>query len=759
MPDHNNSGRRNYNKNYPGNRQRFKGINRNQNLEHNRQQRRNRLNPNHHTSQSQRITPPYNFVPLNERPIEAPLFPGKNTSEIGNGKAKMFTLSKYYCKLLTGYIDLEIKTLTPVYIRDTLTSKDIEDKFKIENQKGRYINADFFIPAGKIRIPGSSLRGMIRTLVEIVNFGKFVNFDGNIKFFYRALGDRSLNLRNKYQHILTKSVDGAFGMKCNAGYLCKINDNYYIKPAEKININGYQIDIFRIEEDLISKPSLKQFDNDETYKFNKDIFFSYKNKLIHQHQNPRINLFYAKAEIISTSESTDTPNKGCLVCTGLIPGKKHMQHIILPPQENVNLEIDSSFIEEYKNDKYRNAVNLLNLIEQSNENSDALLPCFYITDNNNKVIAFGHTPYFRLAYNHFIKDLVPDSLKQENIIDIAEAIFGNASSFASRVFFEDAFPIGDINNLGQTIPRILGSPKATCFQNYLEQNNYAPVTNRSGTITAYNNLKDYNDNDALIRGYKLYWHRSGNQSDYFWSEEKIEIEKNKISNDDINYLNNLNNTYNKNNNSQNKLFEIINHTNRSRYKFNLNNIYKLEHRAIRNCLLKLINKYTSQYTIINPISADSTFKGRIRFENLSPIELGALLFVLDLPENCAHKLGMGKPLGLGSIKIKPQLFISTRKTRYSNIESEFISSDKGNEDIGKSDLGEYKKEFAKFMLEQLNFNVSTTDDKVNQLWKYPRMIELKTLLSTNHDISFQYPSLGDYRRRDPLPKASELQNK
>ncbi len=54
-----------------------------------------------------------------------------------------------------------------------------------------------------------------------------------------------------------------------------------------------------------------------------------------------------------------------------------------------------------------------------------------------------------------------------------------------------------------------------------------------------------------------------------------------------------------------------------------------------------------------PLKAGSTFKGSLRFFNLRPVELGALLWALDFGgnKNCQHKIGMGKPLGLGRISI------------------------------------------------------------------------------------------------------------
>lgn len=62
---------------------------------------------------------------------------------------------------------------------------------------------------------------------------------------------------------------------------------------------------------------------------------------------------------------------------------------------------------------------------------------------------------------------------------------------------------------------------------------------------------------------------------------------------------------------------------------------------------------------IAPIKENQTFKGKIRFQNLDITELGALATVLNLSEqkSCYFKLGMGKPIGMGTIKIASKLFL------------------------------------------------------------------------------------------------------
>ncbi len=69
---------------------------------------------------------------------------------------------------------------------------------------------------------------------------------------------------------------------------------------------------------------------------------------------------------------------------------------------------------------------------------------------------------------------------------------------------------------------------------------------------------------------------------------------------------------------------------------------------------------------ITPLAAGNQFKGRIRFENLDAQELGALCVVFSLggKPNICYKLGMGKPIGMGTVQIKAQLQI--RNNNYYN---------------------------------------------------------------------------------------------
>jgi CRISPR-associated protein (TIGR03986 family) len=69
---------------------------------------------------------------------------------------------------------------------------------------------------------------------------------------------------------------------------------------------------------------------------------------------------------------------------------------------------------------------------------------------------------------------------------------------------------------------------------------------------------------------------------------------------------------------------------------------------------------------VQPLRPRAVFYFHIDFDNLSPHELGLLLYVLRPAEEFRHKIGMGKPVGLGRIKIEPIGFFQIgREARYS----------------------------------------------------------------------------------------------
>ncbi|MCL4440398.1 MAG: TIGR03986 family CRISPR-associated RAMP protein [Firmicutes bacterium] len=138
----------------------------------------------------------------------------------------------------------------------------------------------------------------------------------------------------------------------------------------------------------------------------------------------------------------------------------------------------------------------------------------------------------------------------------------------------------------------------------------------------------------------------------------------------------------------------------------------------------------TQHTVIRPVRPLLKFVGRIRFENLSEEELGALLFVLALPGNHYHKLGMGKPLGLGSVKITPKLIITSRLERYLKLfsgEGWALAEKPGVIDA-------FITQFEQYIMEHLRHSNSNDLGNAKTLWDTERLRQLKCMLDWQNTV-------------------------
>ena len=618
---------------------------------------------------------PYNFIPLSQKVVEInPSIPPNN---------------KYHTDRNTGWIDLGIEAITPLYIRGTLTSKEVEDQKDIKDK------VEFFAPAGKIRIPGSSLRGMVRTMLEIISYGKFMFFEDR-RLYYRGLADRS-NLREEYQRKMSSydSQRKRSAYKFSAGILRK---------SEKRK-KGLHFEI------VSSGSNFKQIPKIQAKK---------RVLGLGQKDYPRFKFYKLK--------------EGFLVVSGDMPNKKREWLINYPSDNAEVIPIPDEDALNYNNDRtrHKDVPNLLDIARNKKE-----VPCFYVRwedEKGNDRVSFGHTGMFRLSYektigehinslNHRLNDQVLNKLKKEisqksynaiekfkdsefaswelestlerekiekkeiikilqisEKIDFAEAIFGNENTHAGRVFFEDAFlaQTQDGLHMETVTPKILASPKPTTFQNYLVQGS-----------DEVKQLNHYNSN-ASVRGYKMYWHKSCEQKQW------VETDHAKI------------------------------------------------------------NENPNQYTAVKPVNREAKFSGRIRFENLSDNELGALLFALDLPEGCAHKLGMGKPLGLGSIRISSKLYLSNRNKRYKNFFSEW---DNKIEQTANTDIERMKRKFEQYVLEKVG------EDVKKSLWETDRLREFLVILGVDFGRELEekgqirYMTIGptnEFKNRYILPRPTAL---
>jgi CRISPR-associated protein (TIGR03986 family) len=73
-------------------------------------------------------------------------------------------------------------------------------------------------------------------------------------------------------------------------------------------------------------------------------------------------------------------------------------------------------------------------------------------------------------------------------------------------------------------------------------------------------------------------------------------------------------------------------------------------------------------TVRDALVPGARFEFTVRFENLTPVELGALLWTLEMDQHSVHRLGFAKPLGFGSVKIRiSQLEVLDPAKRYTSL--------------------------------------------------------------------------------------------
>jgi CRISPR-associated protein (TIGR03986 family) len=553
-----------------------------------------------HINPRPRAIAPYNFVPLPNK-----VYSVAEGLEINGENIKPWEKHNQFVPgTHSGWIELKIKTLTPLFIRGPVT-KGIDGEW--DRREARLRPEPFTAPDGRPVIPGSSLRGMIRTLVEILSFSKIVPVTEERPFF-RTVFSKS-RIGKIYCNLMVRSEEKAQG-----GFLRRDGDGWAIEPCE----------VKQVERDTLKDINGIQFpsasDRDPSYIPPRD----YQHKKCYIQVKGETDLVEANSICFQVEAPGEEWREAILVMTGDIPNKKHEFVFLVPPPDSDTISIPESIWERFHEETQLTQWQKEAFPRDKNDpigkrrESDGYLregdPIFFLCnetekseDNPDGLIFLGRALLFRLPYDNSPADLIPDLIKDAPL-DLAQAMFGKVGqrrdvqeqTLKGRVFFEDAFATeGGPDWLEDImVPRILSSPKITAYQHYLTQDG----------AKSENTYLESDKSKTTIRGHKLYWHR--------WDEvEGLEPVKHE--------------------DHENKLREMQSE-----------------------------DPKDTQCTIIRPVRSGVTFSGRIRFENLTDIELGALLTALKLPEGHAHKLGLGKPLGLGSMNIEPDLYIIDPKQRY-----------------------------------------------------------------------------------------------
>ncbi|WP_199333947.1 MULTISPECIES: TIGR03986 family CRISPR-associated RAMP protein [Nostocaceae] len=600
---------------------------------------------------------PYNFVELPDKIVTSELEP--------NGKLR--DNNRYYSDRHTGRIECTLTTSSPLYIRCGLTQEEFKDGKEAKNVPDFY----YIDPITKKPVlPGSSLRGMLRNLIEIITFSKISQVSDFRRLFFRAVATlpKDDSLAQAYRQYIDSS-------KVKAGYLKRDGDTWKITPAKEIKVNNSLTSFAWVkEEDLSSAdfPELKRFDD-------LDYLPQYL-PISYQRIKPKRRYI---AEDVTIPKRYPL-NQGTLVTSGNMKETSDTDSesirtyhcVVFAPNPNPN---KTYIIDSEAKDHYLNALTDFQKKPPFDDKLGMLQegrPVFYCQPQQGNIVTlFGYSPYFRIPYSPngdgkaaTVVDFIPEHLRDDSVIDIAEAIFGfvrrtqqpegKEQSRAGRISVSDATcetPLDQVfMNQGIITPKILASPKPTTYQHYLVQ--------PEETNADKSKLKHYASQpteETVIRGHKLYWHKGSNPDIQHPKPDKNE----------------------------------------------------------------------DTQTQIKPINPGVTFKFTIRFENLTNVELGALIWILDIAQNDNYRLslGMGKPLGMGAVKIASSLYLSKRKARYSKL------FNNNNWEIAEDldDNPDYQRVFENYILQELR-----------QTGKFQDIPRIQMLLKM---LSWQSPSASKTR--------------
>ena len=706
---------------------------------------------------------PYNFVPLPDQIITV-------------AQEQLPTLDSYAPDTFTGWFECELETRSATYVRGLMTRGQHEksdpkaerkltdaeqEKLKLE-RAGFYSNDPAQAPGVRTvpAIPGSTLRGMIRGLIEIAGYGKMKWVNDLVKVTFRAVAaSREDPLAEPYRNVI-----GQFSRNVLAGYLRQLpNGEWEIQPALKPKQKGWteQAAYLKVKEAKIPSEAITDFYRFDDWDYWPEYF---------QVSFNAVNERGKRGSFVRITQIGDPEDRyqhrGVLVCTGsMIEGGKDDQRsprrnhaLVLEADEKaIPLEIPHETLVAYREnltqfqraddrgktdgrnkilpiprktlDAYRESLTPFQRDELWAEGGlEDGAPVFYVTNKDGSLLWFGHTPNFRIPARNekgelaTVRDFVPKSLRQPNEDkqttepDLAEAIFGwideNAEGNPTKLV-EIETEKGKKQILEFTARA--GRVSFSDAQYVSEKNGVwysakpikpAPLSGPKITTFQHYLTQDktaghdpdlrgslaHYSADAEIRGHKLYWHKG---------DAKIPLADDKTK--------------------------------------------------------------ESQLTRIDPVKAGVRFRFRVHFENLRDYELGALAWALTLPPNSpedagksyCHKLGMGKPLGMGAVKLTPRLHLTNRQQRYAAL----FAGDSLADGATAAEPGKYLEAFDRFVWNGLSADEKKDAKRLAETRRIRMLLAMLEWREWNAQwadrtryLLIEHPQFGnEYKDRPVLP--------
>lgn len=431
------------------------------------------------------IKAPYNFVPLNEK-VVFPEWADDVSHDIPFDDGE------------TASIEIEIEAKSPLFVKNSNRNTNPEN------------HLDFFSHNNKYYIPGSSIKGMLRNVLEIMTFSKMSQVKDH-KYSFRDFQ----NTKDLYPILsLSKQI--------NCGWLrYDINaDKYYLKNCDKPgriphhwiktkNFNGEE----KFRKYFLQGGGFSNKDDQKSAKFKYEKYFGDIGNFDYE----KLQFYFTQKKYGKDNEVdkreffeiSEVGKKGTIIFTGQ-PGPRiepekgsnkkpngKIHEFIFFDRDNNEFEVPEKVIETFffayfdfdkarQSDDWKFWKNKLDM--------GVKIPVFFRFDGNSeKIKDMGLSYLYKITYEMSVKDTIKiKDHAQKHKLDFVETLFGYISeehSLKGRVHIGHAkSTIAEKEN--KIVGAALSSPKASYYPNYIEQENQNI------------NYKTYNN--GIIRGRKRY---------------------------------------------------------------------------------------------------------------------------------------------------------------------------------------------------------------------------------------------------------------
>ncbi|WP_284180408.1 TIGR03986 family CRISPR-associated RAMP protein [Rhabdaerophilum sp. SD176] len=523
---------------------------------------------------------PYNFVPLSPYVFE-PTW------------AESISHDLPFKDGLSGIISFNVISVTPLLVGGKRKQANNSQPGRVEFCR---------LPDGDHRyfIPGSSLRGMVRNVLEIASFSRMKAVD-NRRF---SLRDLSGGMQQLYNRRMEERPDDGFVFR--AGWL-RYDTNkaiWIITPCEYGRIPANQIGIHNVRKFEHQPVGAK--------------YTAVRKAMNGDGLNSRLEGHFQIVEngksdvrkLIIVSKDVRGAFPGTVVLTGQPNAEKKKEFVFFNENATKSVAVSAEVMREFR-DIHETAAASADPFsakqrdgggEEAKSTWDYFkgkerIPVFFHTQNN-KVVSLGLARMYKVPARQTIHDLLGQEHLNQAKLDLAEAIFGRIAApdgattdtvaftgLKGRVSFGHAVLASQI--IPQAVeqrPAILSTPKPSFAPAYLVQPQGNPATGELKHGASYSSYED----SATLRGWKRYPVRPLAAA-----------------------------------------------------------------RTPAPIPPALVDKLTQQ-VVLKTLPEAMTFSGELRVHNLRPMELGALLWAMTWGGNTAlaHALGMGKPFGFGQVRFQ-----------------------------------------------------------------------------------------------------------